>query len=95
MPTESRSKTISFRLSVEEYERFRNLCFVHGTRSVSEMARAAINLLLQEPNCAPQMALSSRVAELEARLQLLSSEIKRINQKKASTRAQSTNSAPI
>jgi hypothetical protein len=70
---------ISFRLTAEEYDRFRELCFTQGIRSVSEMARAAINMLLQQPARVPQEALESRVAELEGRLHLLSLEIKKLH----------------
>ena len=76
MPVESRSRMISFRLTSEEYERFRELCFTNGIRSVSEMARAAINLLLQQPARAPQEALEGRVSELEGRLHMLALEMK-------------------
>ena len=69
---------ISFRLSAEEYDRFRELCFTHGIRSVSEMARAAINMLLEQPARAPQESLEVRVSELEGRLHLLSLELKRL-----------------
>ena len=51
MSLESRNRMISFRLSAEEYEKFRELCFSSGIRSVSEMARVAINTLLQQPTC--------------------------------------------
>jgi hypothetical protein len=71
---------ISFRLTAEEYDRFRELCYSNGIRSVSEMARAAINMMLSQPARAPQEALEARVAELESRLRLLSLEIKRLNQ---------------
>jgi hypothetical protein len=71
---------ISFRLTAEEYERFRELCYTHGIRSVSEMARSAINMMLSQPSRAPQEALETRVSELESRLHLLSLEIKRMNQ---------------
>lgn len=71
---------ISFRLTAEEYDRFRELCFAHGIRSVSEMARAAINMLLQQPARVPQESLETRVAELEGRLHMLSLELKRLNQ---------------
>jgi Arc/MetJ-type ribon-helix-helix transcriptional regulator len=92
MPVESRSRMISFRLTSEEYERFRELCFTNGIRSVSEMARAAINLLLQQPARAPQEALEGRVAELEGRLHMLALEMKQF----ASARSQSAmNSAPL
>lgn len=71
---------ISFRLSSDEYERFRELCFMNGIRSVSEMARAAINLLLQQPGRAPQEALESRVAELEGRVHILALEVRKLHQ---------------
>jgi hypothetical protein len=77
---------ISFRLTSEEYERFRELCFTNGIRSVSEMARAAINLLLQQPARAPQEALEGRVSELEGRLHMLALEMKQFT----SSRPQST-----
>lgn len=71
---------ISFRLTAEEYEKFRELCFTQGIGSISEMARVAINMLLQQPARAPQEALESRVAELEGRLHMLALELKRLNQ---------------
>lgn len=71
---------ISFRLTAEEYDRFRELCYSNGIRSVSEMARAAINMMLSKPDRAPHEALETRVSELESRLHLLSLEIKKINQ---------------
>ncbi len=74
---------ISFRLSAEEYDRFRELCFAQGLRSVSEMARAAINMLLQHPARAPQQSIEARVAEIEGRLHMLSLELKRLNQNAA------------
>lgn len=70
---------ISFRLTQDEYEKFRRVCFTHGIKSVSEMARAAINMLLQEPERAPNEAIESRVAELEARVHMLFLELKRLD----------------
>lgn len=71
---------ISFRLTAEEYDRFRELCYSHGIRSVSEMARTAINMMLSQPGRAPQETLETRVSELESRLHLLSMEIKKLSQ---------------
>jgi hypothetical protein len=79
MSIESRSRMISFRLTQDEYEKFRRVCFTHGIKSVSEMARAAINMLLQEPERAPNEAIESRVAELEARVHMLFLELKRLD----------------
>ena len=69
---------ISFRLSAEEYDKFRNLCFSHGVRSVSEMARAAIHLLLREPARAQEQTVEGRLAELEGRLQILALELRNL-----------------
>lgn len=79
MPLESRSRMISFRLTAEEYDKFRELCFTQGVRSVSEMARAAMHLLVQQPARLPQEALESRVAELEGRLHMLALEMKKLS----------------
>jgi N-methylhydantoinase A/oxoprolinase/acetone carboxylase beta subunit len=70
---------ISFRLTAEEYDTFRELCFTQGIRSVSEMARAAMHLLVQQPARVPKEALESRVAELEGRVHVLALEIKKLN----------------
>jgi hypothetical protein len=69
---------ISFRLTAEEYDRFRELCSTCGTRSVSELARAAINSLLKQPAHVPEEALEYRVAELEGRVNMLRLELKRL-----------------
>ena len=80
MTPDHKSRMISFRLTEDEYHRCRQLCFAHGIRSVSEMARAGINLLLQHPEKAPQEALENRVAELEGRIHILGLELKRMAQ---------------
>jgi Ribbon-helix-helix protein, copG family len=69
---------ISFRLTADEYDRFRELCSTTGTRSVSELARAAINSLLKQPTHAGPEALESRVAELEGRMNMLRLEFRRL-----------------
>ena len=80
MTADSKNRMITFRVSEEEYERFRDVCLTHGLRSVSELARSAINMLVQQPDRMPQQALECRVAELEGRLRMLSLEFKRLNQ---------------
>lgn len=69
---------ISFRLTADEYDRFHELCAACGTRSVSELARAAINALLKQPAHASSQAIESRVAELEGRVNILRSELMKI-----------------
>ena len=71
---------VSFRLTADEYDRFRELCSTCGTRSVSELARAAINSLMKQPTQAPSEALESRVAELEGRVNMLRLEFRKLRQ---------------
>ncbi len=78
MSAESRGRMISFRLSAEEYDKFRKLCLTQGVRSVSEMARAAINILIREPARVQQETLEYRLAELEGRLQSLALELREL-----------------
>src|ERR1039457_3290173 len=75
-----RSRMVSFRMTEEEYERLRQLCDALGIRSVSDLARAGINLLLQQPDRATPETLESRVTEIESRLRILSLEMRRIKQ---------------
>jgi len=83
MAPESRSRMISFRLTEEEHERFRQLCSSHGIRSVSELARLAMNSYFEKPLRATYEGLESRIAELENRLQGLALELRRVNSQEA------------
>ncbi len=71
---------ISFRLSEEEHERFRQLCYTHGIRSVSELARVAMNNYFQRPSPASHDAFESRIIDLENRLQLLTLELQKLTE---------------
>lgn len=94
MSLDSRTRMISFRLTPEEYDRCRELCFTQGLRSVSEMARAGINLLLQRPERVSHETLESRVTELEGRLHMLALEIKRLQQNSAAPPSSHDGTAP-
>jgi uncharacterized small protein (DUF1192 family) len=72
MNSESFSRMISFRLSVDEYDRCRQLCLERGIASVSEFARSALDLLSHQPS--PE-TLENRVATLEARIEQLRAEL--------------------
>ena len=78
---------VSFRLTADEYDRFRELCSTCGTRSVSELARAAINSLLKQPEAVPREALESRVTELEGRVNMLRLEFRKWRQGGSSSQA--------
>ncbi len=72
MATDSRTRMISFRLSDEEYNEIRHLCFTRGIASVSEMARAALAWMLQQSQTNSYDCLEARVAQIEERLNALS-----------------------
>lgn len=74
---------VSFRVTSEEYERFRQLCSLNGIASVSEMARAAINLMFSNREGKPGNGLEVRLAELEGRFNMLALELRRITQSQA------------
>jgi len=75
---------ISFRLTAEEYDRFRELCFACGTRSVSELARTAIHALLNQPAQAPREKLEYQISVLEGRVNMLLLEFEKLRQRDSS-----------
>lgn len=66
---------VSFRVSSEEYEKLRGFCISKGQRSVSDLARLAVNTIVDHgvtPN------LESRLSEVEGQLGLLTRELLRL-----------------
>jgi hypothetical protein len=86
MPLESRSRMISFRLTVEEHERFRQVCTTRRIRSVSELVRLAVNNYVEHLARLPHDAAESRIAELENRINFLALEIQRVSHQDAVVR---------
>ncbi len=72
-----KSKMISFRLSPDEYRRLRDACSLHGARNVSELARAAMQNLIEGKDIA--VPLPEQVHQLRERVSVLSSEVERIS----------------
>jgi translation initiation factor 2B subunit (eIF-2B alpha/beta/delta family) len=71
-----RSKMVSFRLSWDEYQAYREACDSAGVRSLSELARAAMqHLIAERPNGA---SLDDQVRELRRQVSQLSREVEHI-----------------
>lgn len=71
-----RSKMVSFRLSGDEYQAYREACATVGVRSLSELARAAMqHLIASRPNGA---SLDDQVRELRHQVLQLSREVEHI-----------------
>ena len=72
-----KSKIVSFRLSQEEYGRYRSACPAVGARSLSELARVAIERLTGVSNPPPVDPL---VRALDAKVRVLAAELERLSQ---------------
>lgn len=73
-----KSKMVSFRLSPEEYRQLRDACSSHGVRSISELARTAMqSLVTTDGHPAP---LHQQLQELRDRLNHLCHEVDRLKQ---------------
>lgn len=81
MASRAKTRMVSFRVSLDEYDSFRELCFTHGIRSVSELARVGVNLLREKPSDTPQRALEARVGIVEARLRMLALKIDQLSKR--------------
>jgi hypothetical protein len=68
---------VSFRVSPEEYRGLCQACATQGVRSVSELARAAMQLLIA--NNSVKVTLQYEVQELLTRVQYLSTELERLS----------------
>jgi hypothetical protein len=72
-----RNKIVTFRVSAEEYRRLCEACAAQGVRSVSELARAAMQLLIAGNSVT--VTLHDEVKELRTRVQYLSTELERLS----------------
>jgi hypothetical protein len=74
-----KSKMISFRLSPEEYQRLRDTCELQGIRSLSDLARTAMQELIAS-GWQP-VPLSDEVRELRNRVRTLSLQMDHLSHK--------------
>jgi hypothetical protein len=73
-----RSRMVTFRLSYEEYEQYRAACPAAGVRSMSELARAAMQQFVAVRIASPPV--DAQLRELRQQVQVLSTEVQRIGQ---------------
>jgi hypothetical protein len=72
-----RSKMISFRLSPEEYQTLHEACMERGVRSISDLARTAMQRLIAPDGQTDP--LSREVRDLQDRVRTISFELNRIS----------------
>jgi hypothetical protein len=74
MPSNAKSKMVSFRLSNEDYTRYRVACAAVGARNISELARVAIQRLTTNPD------YNSQLCDFRAKLQAMNAELDRLTE---------------
>ena len=67
MPGRRKERMISFRLSEEEYVRFKEICLAFGGKTMSEMTRGMLVQWL-ETGLSDPMALENRIRAVESRV---------------------------
>lgn len=71
-----RSRMVSFRLSPDEYARLRTMCSAQGIRSLSDLARTAMQRLIEEPK--------DEIGDLREQMRALAQELERLSRVLAS-----------
>ena len=75
-----KNRMVSFRLSAEEYDRLRHAGSIIGVTNLSELARVAMNRMLDSPK-PEQVALEEQFRELRSKIQNLSSELELLSRR--------------
>ena len=75
-PVDRKSKMVTFRVSPDEYDHLRNACSLKGVRSVSELARTAMESLVH--SAGPALPLDLQIQELRERVSALSDKVDRV-----------------
>jgi hypothetical protein len=77
MTVESRrSKMVTFRVSLEEYQSLEAACFARRVRSISELTRAAVQQWIKEPS--PSIPPDAGLQHVERRIQALAQELEHL-----------------
>jgi Arc/MetJ-type ribon-helix-helix transcriptional regulator len=75
-----RAKMVSIRLSDDEYQRLKEMTQAQGARSVSDVARSAMQLMLSAHDAGSDGSIESRVRELDGRVTVLKREVQRLSE---------------
>jgi hypothetical protein len=75
-----KTRMINWRLTEEEYEALRNLYRVHGSRSMSEFARSALQKAIGESARSVGSIVETRILDLDSKVTSLDHEVARLVQ---------------
>ncbi len=77
--THRKTKMVSFRLSGDEYRLLQGACEKSGARSVSELARSAMQRIILDTGTIGADTAEANLRELQIKLDVLSSEVDRLS----------------
>lgn len=75
-----KNRMISFRLSDEEYDHLVTLCQTQGARSLSDLARAAMQSLIANGGANGAVDIEERISHLDGRVKILDRAVERLSQ---------------
>ncbi|MDP3000780.1 MAG: hypothetical protein Q8N47_25075 [Bryobacterales bacterium] len=81
MPLQSKSKIVTFRLTDEEFQQFKTVCDANGMRSVSEVARFAIESVIHGDIALPEAQLRAQLRQLDDKVAVLDRKVEDIVQR--------------
>lgn len=77
--THRKTKMVSFRLSNDEYHLLQGACEKSGARSVSELARSAMQRIILDTGAAGTDSAEANLRQLQIRLDILTTEVDRLS----------------
>jgi hypothetical protein len=77
--THRKTKMVSFRLSGDEYRLLQGACEKSGARSVSELARSAMQRIILDTGTIGADTAEANLRELQIKLDVLSTEVDRLS----------------
>lgn len=72
-----RTRVVYFRVSEDEFRQLHALCELRGERSLSDLARSAMQQMLQNNGGTGEQAMAQKLSQLDATLAELSRALKR------------------
>jgi uncharacterized protein (DUF1778 family) len=79
LATHRKTKMISFRLSSDEYRLLQGACEKSGTRSVSELARSAMQRIILDTGTIGSDSAEMTLRQFQMKLDILATEVDRLS----------------
>jgi len=75
-----RNRLVYFRISEEEFQRFSQLCLSEGARSLSELARCAVQRIIDSSASSPDDPVNVRLKRLDGLIEELEIRTRQLNE---------------